>query len=102
MRRNRALWLLAFAAVVFVVAGAVAAARRGFSARDQPSALETYVARTVRNMAVPSKAGKEKNPFPTSPELIAEVVALVFGFSLIAVAHGNQKHVMGTNTEEES
>jgi|SRR5579859_2751064 len=75
MRRNRALWLLAFASVVFVVAGAVAAARRGFSARDQPSALETYVARTARNMAVPSKAGKQKNPFPTSPELIAEARA---------------------------
>jgi len=75
MRRNRALWLLAFAAVVFVVAGVVAAARRGFSARDQPSALETYVARTARNMAVPSKAGNERNPFPPSPELIAEARA---------------------------
>jgi mono/diheme cytochrome c family protein len=75
MKRNRALWLLAFAAVVFAVAGAVAAVRRGFSARDRPSALETYVARTARNMAVPSKVGKEKNPFPTSPELIAEARA---------------------------
>jgi hypothetical protein len=26
------------------------------------------------------------------------VVTLLFGFSLIAVAHGNQKHVMGTIT----
>ena len=75
MRRNRAIWLLAFATVVLVVAGALAAVRRGFSARDQPSALETYVARTARNMAVPSKAGKEKNPFPASAELIAEAKA---------------------------
>src|SRR5579859_6517044 len=87
MRRNRALWLLAFASVVFVVAGAVAAARRGFSARDQPSALETYVARTARNMAVPSKAGKQKNPFPTSPELIAE--ARAHWADHCATCHGN-------------
>lgn len=75
MRRNRALWALAFAAVLFVIAGAVTAARRGFSARDQPSGLETYVARTARNMAVPSKAAKEKNPLPTSPDLITEARA---------------------------
>ena len=53
MRRNRVVSLLAVAAVVLVVAGAVAAVRRGFSARDQPSALETYVARTARRLAVP-------------------------------------------------
>jgi mono/diheme cytochrome c family protein len=65
-------WLLAFASVILVVAGAAAAVRRGFSARDQPSALETYVARTARSMAVPSRAKSEKNPFAASPELIAE------------------------------
>jgi len=72
MRRNRVVWLLAFASVILVVAGAAAAVRRGFSARDQPSALETYVARTARSMAVPSRAKSEKNSFAASPELIAE------------------------------
>jgi len=72
MRRNRVVWLLAFASVILVVGGAAAAVRRGFSARDQPSALETYVARTARSMAVPSRAKSEKNPFAASPELIAE------------------------------
>ena len=72
MRRNRVVWLLAFASVILVVAGAAAAVRRGFSARDQPSALETYVARNARSMAVPSRAKSEKNPFAASPELIAE------------------------------
>jgi len=75
MRRNRVVSLLAVAAVVLVVAGAVAAVRRGFSARDQPSALETYVARTARRLAVPSKAKGEKNPFTGSPELMAEARA---------------------------
>jgi mono/diheme cytochrome c family protein len=72
MRRNQVAWLLALATVILVVAGALAAVRRGFSARDQPSALETYVARTARKRAVPSKGRSEKNPFASSPELIAE------------------------------
>src|SRR5947209_506472 len=75
MPRNRVLSLVVVAAVVLVVAGAVAAVRRGFSARDQPSALETYVARTARRLALPSKAKGEKNPFTGSPELMAEARA---------------------------
>jgi mono/diheme cytochrome c family protein len=65
--------VLAFA--FFVVAGAVVAVHRGFSARDQPSELETYVARTARSMAVSSRAKSEKNPFTPSPELMAETRA---------------------------
>lgn len=75
MRRNRLAWLLVLAAVMLVVAGTVAAVRRGFNARDQPSKLESYVARTVRKMAFPSKARIEKNPFAPSPEVIAEARA---------------------------
>jgi len=75
MPRNRVVSLVVVAAVVLLVAGAVAAVRRGFSARDQPSALETYVARTARRLAVPSKANGEKNPFTGSPELMAEARA---------------------------
>ena len=72
MPRTRVLFLLALALVILVTAGAVVAVHRGFSARDQPSALETYVARTARSMAVPSRAKSEKNLFAGSPELIAE------------------------------
>ncbi len=75
MRRKRFVCLLVLASVMLVLAGAGAAVRRGFSARDQPSALESYVARTARKLAVPSKARSEKNPFPPSPEVMAEVRA---------------------------
>ncbi len=75
MPRKRVVWLLVFAAVILAIAAAVSLVRRGFSAREQPSALETYVARTARKLAVPSKARSEKNPFPPSPELIAEARA---------------------------
>jgi len=75
MRRNRVVWLLVLVAVMLVLAGAVAAVRDGFSARDQPSKLESYVARTARKLAVPSKARSEKNPFGASPEVMAEARA---------------------------
>ncbi len=74
MRRTRVLLLLALVVVIFVV-GTGVAIRHGFSARDQPSALETYVARTARRLAVPSVAKTEKNPFTASPELLAEARA---------------------------
>src|ERR1700726_3872951 len=45
---------------------------RGFSAADQPSGLERVVARAVRNLSIPSRATREKNPLPTSPEVLAE------------------------------
>ena len=75
MPRTRILFLLVLVFVILVVAGAVVAVHRGFSARDQPSAPEIYVARTARRLAVPSRAKNEKNPFTASPELMTEARA---------------------------
>ena len=72
MRSSRVLLFLILAAGVVAIAGGVVAIHHGFSARDQPSTLETYVARTARSLAVPSSAKNEKNPFTSSPELLAE------------------------------
>lgn len=73
-RRALALWT---AILVFVAAAATAtlAVRRGFSARDNPSWVETFVARTARSMAVPAKAKRLKNPVPKSSENLAEAKA---------------------------
>jgi mono/diheme cytochrome c family protein len=49
--------------------------RRGFSARDTPSLLETYIARAARRFAIPAAARYEKNPFSPTPEIIAEARA---------------------------
>ena len=94
MRRKRLVWLLVLAAVMLVVAGAVAAVRRGFSARDKPSALESYVARTARKLAVPSKARNEINPFAPSTEVMAEARAHFADHC--AICHANNG---GGNTE---
>src|SRR5579872_658026 len=40
----------------------------GFSAADKPSALESVIARTVRNVSVPRRAKLETNPLMPTPE----------------------------------
>ena len=57
--------------IVLVLAGfGIALIRRGFSARETPSAIETFVATTARQLAMPSNYRQLRNPFPTSPENI--------------------------------
>ncbi len=65
------LWVVLLLVVAAVVQGVVLI-RHGFSAREQPSALETYMARTARRLAVPSGAKSEKNPLTASPELMVD------------------------------
>jgi cytochrome c553 len=47
----------------------------GFSARAQPSALESWVARRARAMASPAGAREKRNPVAESPEVMAEARA---------------------------
>lgn len=66
--------------VVFVVAsaavsGIITLLRHGFSARDNPSWMETSMARTMRRMAVPAKAKRMRNPIANTPENLAEARA---------------------------
>ena len=44
----------------------------GVSAREQPGAIETFVARRVRNMAIAGRAKSMTNPIEYSAEIIAE------------------------------
>ncbi|SRR5258708_6323782 len=74
--RKRALLLSITAAGV---AGAAAfgwvTIRRGFSARDNPSVVEIYVAKTARRLSVPASARNATNPFPPSAEVLSEARA---------------------------
>src|SRR5712692_7683436 len=91
------LWVVLLLVVAAVVQG-VALIRHGFSVRDQPSALETYVARTARRLAVPSGAKSEKNPFTASPELMAEARAHFADHCAICHANnGNGNTEIGRN-----
>ncbi len=65
----------AIAIILIAVIGAVGVAlllQHGFSARAQPAAIEAFVARRLRRLAVPRNARKARNPIPETPELLAE------------------------------
>jgi mono/diheme cytochrome c family protein len=59
----------AIAGVIFILTA------RGLSAREEPSAVERWVARRVRIAAVPADAASKTNPVPNTPEVLAEARA---------------------------
>jgi mono/diheme cytochrome c family protein len=48
---------------------------RGFSAKDEPTAIEAFIARRVRSMATPSGKRDARNPVAASQAVIAEAMA---------------------------
>ncbi len=72
MKRRNAVLLILLAIAILAAAYGTAVIRRGFSAADQPSAVETVVSRTVRNLGIPGSARDEKNPFAPTPEGLQE------------------------------
>ncbi|HEY6969498.1 MAG TPA: cytochrome c [Candidatus Angelobacter sp.] len=73
MTRGKSFGILIIVIIVIAVAvyGTVVV-RRGFSARDNPSWLETTLATKARSMSVPSHAKNLKNPIPNTPENVKE------------------------------
>ena len=73
------------------VAGAAAygwvTIRRGFSARDNPSALEAYLAKTARNLSIPPSERDAKNPIAPTAEVLSEARAHFADHC--ATCHGN-------------
>jgi mono/diheme cytochrome c family protein len=46
--------------------------RRGLSAREEPSAIEAFVARRLRHLAIPTGARELQNPLSLTEEILAE------------------------------
>jgi mono/diheme cytochrome c family protein len=61
--------------------------RRGFSARDNPSVVEAYVAKTARRLSVPASDRDAKNTFAPTPEVLSEARAHFADHC--ATCHGN-------------
>lgn len=72
MRRRSVILIVAAALLVAVMYAGWSFLQRGFSARDNPSALETYAARLARSLATPAEAKGARNPFSLTPEILAE------------------------------
>ena len=65
-------FLILVALVVAAGAGVVAyVATTGMSAREEPGAIETFLARTLRNFAIARRARQLSNPIERAPEIIA-------------------------------
>ena len=82
--------ILLLGCLALVVLGAIYGARlihRGFGTTEEPSGLEKLMARTVRNLSIPSRARKETNPWKASPENLE--AAREHFLARCAVCHGN-------------
>ena len=60
---------------------------RGFSARDEPSNAEAFIARRLRRMAIPGRGRGLKNPVPISREVLSRATAHFADHC--ATCHGN-------------
>jgi mono/diheme cytochrome c family protein len=72
--RMRARTIAAVIVGLLFVGGAAAAVvviRHGFSARDQPTRAEAFVARRLRHLAVPGRAKALQNPVAATPDALA-------------------------------
>ena len=88
---KRAVWFLAGAAALVIAeaaAAAIALARaHGWSAREEPSTIERWVARGVRGAAIPTGARNRANPLPQTGESLAD--ARAHWADHCAVCHAN-------------
>ncbi|SRR5712691_10173723 len=70
-RRTKVVLALVVLAAAAATAGLMRTLRYGFRARDQPTRLEVFLAKTMRHYAVPADLRNKKNPLPSSQEVIA-------------------------------
>jgi len=74
MRKHTLLLTIAVVIVAGIAAFGWVTIRRGFSARDKPSAMEAYMAKTARKLAIPasihktSRTGKSTTLFTTASD----------------------------------
>jgi cytochrome c len=72
MRKRPLLLSIAAAGVAGAAAFGWITIRGGFSARDNPSAMEAFVARTARKLSIPGSERDAKNPFVPTAEVLSE------------------------------
>jgi mono/diheme cytochrome c family protein len=88
---SRPVWFLAgvfaMAIVMTLVAFITLRGAHGFSAADEPTSLERWIAAVARPMAIPADVKNRTNPVPDSPEVLAE--ARAHWADHCAVCHAN-------------
>ena len=87
MKRGNILLLLIVLALGIATALAASVLRGGVGARATPTALEVFIARNLRHLAIPADARAMKNPVADSPEVQRE--ARLHFADHCAICHGN-------------
>jgi mono/diheme cytochrome c family protein len=88
--RNKLLMLIFLAVLVSVATLGWLGYRlftTGFSAKTEPHAIEVFMARQIRHLAIPIEQRNTSNPIPFSPDLLRE--GLAHFADHCAVCHGN-------------
>jgi len=62
------LWVAIVLVLLGFLAFGIYAVRRGFSAREQPTVIEAWLAKRVRNAAIPAAAKQAQNSMPATEE----------------------------------
>jgi mono/diheme cytochrome c family protein len=75
MRKRTVLLSITAAGIAGAAAFGWVTIRRGFSARDNPSVVETYVAKTARRLSVSASQRNATNPFAPTTEVLSEARA---------------------------
>jgi len=71
MNRSAKAMLFAFVGVATAGGGALAVlVQHGVSARDEPTAIEAWIARRARRLATPRNQREAQNPVPVTPEVL--------------------------------
>ncbi len=85
----RAKFILTVAALVLLIGAIVGwtEIQNGFSARDNPTVLEAFLARKVRMMAIPGDTKSPGDPYTATPEILTD--ARHHFADHCAICHGN-------------
>lgn len=73
--------------VIFAAIIVIRMIRHGFSAHDEPTAIEAFIAGRMRSWSVPAELQRAKNPVPLTPQVLA--VARAHFADHCAICHGN-------------
>lgn len=87
MKRGVKIFLSVAITIVLVAVWVASMTRTGFSTHGEPTAIEAWVARTMRRLAVPPELRDVRNPMPLTPEVLAS--ARAHWADHCAVCHGN-------------
>ena len=81
------LGVISFGGFLFLAGALFVLNAHGFSANEQPTAFETWVARRARSAALASDARSRANPVPNTPEVLA--AARAHWADHCAICHAN-------------